>query len=176
MFETALQGIIRIFVCLIFISLFQFNSALASEDLKDSDNFSDDDISASSGNNTNSPHHFLTHELIQAGNSPYIFIPILQGNVAIITQIGNKNQAQIKQIGGGNDARIKQQGNQNEADIEQIGFANTIDQIQQGDFNSASGFQFGHHNSIEQIQLGDGFQSRITQVGRYKSIRIIQGY
>ena len=177
MFEISIQKAAWVVTCLIFLSLFHFNYAFASDDLHDTDNLSNDDIGFSSGDDSILPHHFLAGDLWLHGNSPDIYIPVSQGNnVAIITQIGNKNQARIKQTGGNNNAEIEQQGNQNEADIRQIGFANSVEQTQLGDFNSVTATQFGHHNSIEQIQLGNGFHSRITQVGRYKSIRIIQGY
>ncbi len=92
---------------------------------------------------------------------------------AVITQVGDDNDASITQEGI-HAARIYQEGNENEADIGQTGINNTAFISQVGNYNDNSVTVAGEDNTAILVQQGDNMDLnlKVTEgVGRTVDIR-----
>lgn len=120
-------------------------------------------------NNNSSFENYLTDSRVTQYVSA-IDITTLQGNVSVIKQNGDNNQASVVQSRSasyqlGNFAYIYQRGNSNQGNISQSNGKNVGIIVQVGNDNAANIVQEGHEFRAEINQFGFGSDITLSQSG-----------
>ncbi|HLN53160.1 MAG TPA: hypothetical protein VK212_05585 [Lentimicrobium sp.] len=112
----------------------------------------------------------------------HIDIPLLNGNVSQVTQIGNYNKSTVVQYGEENFTKVFQFGNYNESELEIFGNGNIAKIGQLGSYNIIEKTIRGDYKDFYLLQRGDGNKfliegdlppgTRIIQQGGSMNIRI----
>ena len=88
-----------------------------------------------------------------------------QGNVAVVNQRGNRNEARVEQIGQSNVAVMIQRGDYNASSVLQDGSNNAYSSFLRGNYNETSVLQRGDNNTYSLGFIGNNLDHSVLQDG-----------